>query len=163
MRFQSNIACSKVHLFSYTSLRYYFVITSYRAVFTWLSKVIEELVWFWFYYALCLASVFTLVLVLRQSSENRFNLDIVLQGVSLITGYLFTLHVCHSWNWGSSIWSKKITGQPLDYEQSPHLHQRATKERTRKVKGRSRSVSREARRVKAEGDSEMRRKKNALS
>ena len=43
----------------------------YRAVFTWLSKVIEELVWFWFYYALWLASVFTLVLVLRQSSENR--------------------------------------------------------------------------------------------
>ena len=33
--------------------------------------VIEELVWFWFYYALWLASVFTLVLVLRQSSENR--------------------------------------------------------------------------------------------
>ena len=31
----------------------------------------EELVWFWFYYALWLASVFTLVLVLRQSSENR--------------------------------------------------------------------------------------------
>ena len=29
------------------------------------------LVWFWFYYALWLASVFTLVLVLRQSSENR--------------------------------------------------------------------------------------------
>ena len=27
--------------------------------------------WFWFYYALWLASVFTLVLVLRQSSENR--------------------------------------------------------------------------------------------
>ena len=45
----------------------------YRAVFTWLSKVIEELVWFWFYYALWLASVFTLVLVLRQSSENRSN------------------------------------------------------------------------------------------
>ena len=45
----------------------------YRAVFTWLSKVIEELVWFWFYYALWLASVFTLFLVLRQSSENRFN------------------------------------------------------------------------------------------
>ena len=44
-----------------------------RAVFTWLSKVIEELVWFWFYYALWLASVFTLVLVLRQSSENRSN------------------------------------------------------------------------------------------
>ena len=32
-----------------------------RAVFTWLSKVIEELVWFWFYYARWLASVFTLV------------------------------------------------------------------------------------------------------
>ena len=46
-------------------------IYSERAVFTWLSKVIEELVWFWFYYALWLASVFTLVLVLRQSSENR--------------------------------------------------------------------------------------------
>ena len=45
-----------------------------RAVFTWLSKVIEELVWFWFYYALWLASVFTLVLVLRQSSENRSNM-----------------------------------------------------------------------------------------
>ena len=45
--------------------------TNDRAVFTWLSKVIEELVWFWFYYALWLASVFTLVLVLRQSSENR--------------------------------------------------------------------------------------------
>ena len=44
-----------------------------RAVFTWLWKVIEELVWFWFYYALWLASVFTLVLVLRQSSENRSN------------------------------------------------------------------------------------------
>ena len=29
------------------------------------------MVWFWFYYALWLASVFTLVLVLRQSSENR--------------------------------------------------------------------------------------------
>ena len=43
----------------------------FRAVFTWLSKVIEELVWFWFYYALWLASVFTLVLVLQQSSENR--------------------------------------------------------------------------------------------
>ena len=57
----------------------------------------------------------------------------------------------------------KITGQPLDYEQSPHLHQRATKERTRRVKGRSRSISREATRVKAEGDSEMRKKKNALS
>ena len=27
--------------------------------------------WFWFYYALWLGSVFTLVLVLRQSSENR--------------------------------------------------------------------------------------------
>ena len=27
--------------------------------------------WFWFYYALWLASVFTLALVLRQSSENR--------------------------------------------------------------------------------------------
>ena len=27
--------------------------------------------WFWFYYALWFASVFTLVLVLRQSSENR--------------------------------------------------------------------------------------------
>ena len=27
--------------------------------------------WFWFYYALWLVSVFTLVLVLRQSSENR--------------------------------------------------------------------------------------------
>ena len=27
--------------------------------------------WFWFYYALGLAGVFTLVLVLRQSSENR--------------------------------------------------------------------------------------------
>ena len=47
-----------------------------RAVFTWLSKVIEELVWFWFYYALWLASVFTLVLVLRQSSENRSNMCI---------------------------------------------------------------------------------------
>ena len=45
----------------------------YRAVFTWLSKVIEELVWFWFYYALWLVSVFTLVLVLRQSSENCSN------------------------------------------------------------------------------------------
>ena len=44
---------------------------TYRAVFTWLPKVIEELVWFCFYYALWLASVFTLVLVLRQSSENR--------------------------------------------------------------------------------------------
>ena len=44
---------------------------AFRAVFTWLSKVIEELVWFWFYCALWLASVFTLVLVLRQSSENR--------------------------------------------------------------------------------------------
>ena len=43
----------------------------FRAVLTWLSKVIEELVWFWFYYALWLASVFTLFLVLRQSSENR--------------------------------------------------------------------------------------------
>ena len=47
------------------------MIIPYRAVFTWLSKVIEELVWFWFYYALWLASVFTLVLVLQQSSENR--------------------------------------------------------------------------------------------
>ena len=27
--------------------------------------------WFWFYYALWLVSVFTLVLVLRQASENR--------------------------------------------------------------------------------------------
>ena len=42
-----------------------------RAVFSWLSKVIEELVWFWFYYGLWLASVFTLLLILRQSSENR--------------------------------------------------------------------------------------------
>ena len=47
------------------------MLSVHRAVFTWLSKVIEELVWFWFYYALWLASVFTLVLVLRQSSENR--------------------------------------------------------------------------------------------
>ena len=47
-----------------------------RAVFTWLSKVIEELVWFWFYYALWLASVFTLVLVLRQLSENHSNDEI---------------------------------------------------------------------------------------
>ena len=31
----------------------------------------KGLVWFWFYYALWLATVFTLVLVLRQSSENR--------------------------------------------------------------------------------------------
>ena len=31
--------------------------------------------WFWFYYALWLAGVFTLVLVLRQSSENRSNLN----------------------------------------------------------------------------------------
>ena len=29
--------------------------------------------WFWIYYALWLASVCTLVLVLRQSSENRSN------------------------------------------------------------------------------------------
>ena len=29
--------------------------------------------WFWIYYALWLASIFTLVLVLRQSSENRSN------------------------------------------------------------------------------------------
>ena len=29
--------------------------------------------WFWFCYTLWLASVFTLVLVLRQSSENRSN------------------------------------------------------------------------------------------
>ena len=32
------------------------------------------------------------------------------------------------------------------------MHQRATKERTRRVKGRSRSISREATKVKAEGD-----------
>ena len=32
--------------------------------------------WFWFYYALWLASVLTLVLVLRQSSENRSNAKI---------------------------------------------------------------------------------------
>ena len=43
------------------------------------------------------------------------------------------------------------------------MHQLATEERTRRVKGRSRSISREATRVKAEGDSEMRRKENALS
>ena len=54
-------------LLSLTFLFSYCVITSLvlrniynsRAVFTWLSKVIEELVWFWFYYALWLASVFT--------------------------------------------------------------------------------------------------------
>ena len=44
-----------------------------KGKYIWLSKVIEELVWFWFYYPLWLASVFTLVLVLRQSSENRSN------------------------------------------------------------------------------------------
>ena len=32
-----------------------------RAVFTWLSKVIEELVWFWFYYALYFGFGFTTV------------------------------------------------------------------------------------------------------
>ena len=31
--------------------------------------------WFWFYCALWLASVFTLVLVLRQSSENRSKVE----------------------------------------------------------------------------------------
>ena len=59
--------------------------SSYRAVFTWLSKVIEELVWFWFYYALWLASVFTLVLVLRQSSENRSISVIVNRWLTLIS------------------------------------------------------------------------------
>ena len=42
-----------------------------RAVFTWLSNWDWFWFWFWFYYVLWLASVFTLVLVLRQSSENR--------------------------------------------------------------------------------------------
>ena len=51
-------------------------------------------------------------------------------------------------------WSENITGQPIDYEQSPHLHQRVRKERTRRVTGRSRSISREATKVKAEGDSD---------
>ena len=37
----------------------FIVFYSFRAVFTWLSKVTEELVWFWFYYALWFASVFT--------------------------------------------------------------------------------------------------------
>ena len=60
--------------FKVGSCREVFVAFHIRAVFTWLSKVIEELVWFWFYYALWLASVFTLVLVLRQSSENRSNM-----------------------------------------------------------------------------------------
>ena len=61
--------------------------------FTSLSKVIEELVWFWFYYALWLASVFTLVLVLRQSSENRSSsIDFVL--TCLVTRPLLANSAC---------------------------------------------------------------------
>ena len=42
--------------------------------------------WFWFYYALWLASVLTLVLVLRQSSENRsIYADVALVLVSLLS------------------------------------------------------------------------------
>ena len=49
--------------------------------FGWLVYVL----WFWFYYALWLASVFTLVLVLRQSSENRSNSFRISKLLMLIT------------------------------------------------------------------------------
>ena len=75
----------------------------HRAVFTRLSKVIEELVWFWFYYALWLASVFTLVLVLRQSSENR----------SKQPKYIYTTCIAYlmarECNWGRGIVDNSIT------------------------------------------------------
>ena len=41
--------------------------------------------WFWFYYALWLASVFTLVLVLRQSSENRSIINQSCEIIKLLT------------------------------------------------------------------------------
>ena len=44
----------------------YFAIAMYAIERSWF--------WFWFYYALWLVSVFTLVLVLRQSSENHSNI-----------------------------------------------------------------------------------------
>ena len=74
--------------------------------------------------------------------------------------YLWSPHiclqyVCHSWKKLIDLKQKDHRSATRLYEQSPYLHQRATKERTRRVKGRSRSISREATRVKAEGDSEL--------
>ena len=50
----------------------------YRAVFTWLSKGIQELVWFWFYYALWLATLFFLyknVVFLAQAEYSYISAD----------------------------------------------------------------------------------------
>ena len=49
--------------------------------------------WFWFFYALWLACVFTLVLVLRQSSENRSTGNVSIGIESLVDERPFSLNI----------------------------------------------------------------------
>ena len=103
-------AYTPMHMYSRLPLTFVVIITiwQYRAVFTWLSKVIEELVWFWFYYALWLASVFTLVLVLRQSSENRSRI-LNLEMSCMVCSYFVLLNISFLSISGQFFWANITT------------------------------------------------------